>query len=1406
MVTRKTRLLSAVAAVLMLVSMLTCFALPVIADGALNPNAPVEWPEAWLEDESNMIAYKNRKKTDTAVDYAITDASDWLAAVCDSNDIAGGAFGTSGDRNNLNGVRLWFTNDIDFADVELDKTTPNKVVMSSYFKNTSTAGGLNNAMIYGQGYAIKNYNMDMTYTVANGNYKAMGIIGTAVNTTIRDLTVDASCSFNYHTIFSEAVDHYLGTLIGWNSGCTLINCHNEANITAYDSDEDAAVKPGTDKQVAGLFFRNVSAFGRVSDGGKMINCTNTGDMTTPEEGYACFMYALGAKDLTVKNCFNTGVFSSAADGKEGFMCTDKEGAAAKLDAENLYTVGTPASAGSVDTEVVALADKVTVLSAGADASGELAYLFNKNYAEYPDVDRLYYSMKNGAMAIGTEFTRTVKIQAFDGETPLGVTYANIGETIDVSALKGESDAAVFVSDSGIVNGTSYTVAEPGADNEVKIMALAANQVYDGFLAEKAAYFAERAPEFFKNEDDEALTAGELQAIQNKLTAGYASQDEINNDLIFLNGFVFDPASAVPILDRAKYPEAVNFAVANLKELEYLSANVAEFGLIDTICFTADIDATGWTADTYTDIDGDVNHLHGLDASLVGKKADGTKAKITGLYIDGQAYDAAKATYTSWLGKYYGAAVKNIAFEGCEVVNAGNYCGLVASYVYNLGLTLENLSFNDCTVTAKNYASGGQGAGFVVGVIYEDYAVVTFKDISITDCTLNRDGENNGSYSNSGFLLGKDYQRNTVIAENIYLNNNTIAKPEVPGSGIMFGEIMDTVTIKNATILNTHMDEASKGVKASLIGALKGHADFQAVATIDNIIIANNSFNVPVIQYTVTAPLVTMTNVYAEATNLTVSGTTDVALDPASAVSGVLTEVSDITSGKAAHALNAADVEKQWAMDGATPVFASETAKAPVEITFKALDAKLKDAEAPVATYTLYTDKDGKLIGLTQDILDAASWDNEAGLADAVFNAEAAIIGYTTPAHDHQLSYTDNGDGTHTVACTFSHTDAELGTFTCDYAEAPVAHELEKKNISDILFTTPYDVHQVVDACKHCTYVADESTAVDCTGTITVDPEQSWDATCAHGGMRVSVCDACDYEFTRIDIPRPHAWGNWTHIEGTDTHKRTCANVADCHVADEVEDCVFENWTVTTLPEVGVAGEKTGTCECGNIKKEPVPALAGIELDSGMAVVGKELEVTVDLKSNTAKLAGVTLEITYDADVLTLKDAENGSWNATFATDFPAATGKTTTKLTMVSAANIEGDGTLLKLIFDVKNDEALANVATEIEVNVAEAKDENLQIVEFEGDKLPVDIRTSMMKGDIDGNQVVNMVDAILLLRYVSGTELPDGMENAITGDIADLTAEGDGADLGDGQIAPEINLNDVIYLLRYLNGWIVEL
>ncbi len=1426
MVTRKTRVLSAIAAVLMLVSLFTCFVLPAVAAEGdyVMPTAPAD-----------LKAYKDRTPSDTATDYAITDVEDWLAAVKDSNGLKG-PLNTDVEQT-FEGITLWFTNDIDFGG-ETRTLDSQKTIFMNYY-SSSTAGAVFKGTIQGQGYSIKGLVVDLTLEwITNGNNARTGLICTGSAATIRDLTVDSSCSFKYdcsgyNTGGAATMEFFSGVFMGNGAGgCTFINCHNEASIEFTNSTVGNPKNTGDYKGAAST----VAVFGRQQGGVKFINCSNSGAITSYDVARANGLadWVNDVAGTTIYNCFNTGELTTAYTGSNDYtgMVSTSVNTGTSIDniiVGNSYCVGDSFNSGS--RNAVLMEQKGTSLEAGAEATGELAYLLNANYAG--NYGRIYYTTEDGKVVQGTAANQTIKIE-LDNAGEKIVTYVNLDDagSIDLNALH---DVQQPVYEINSADASCATVNEE--TGELTVTALPADyainiDLYSDVVdltdlkakyEELAAFSAEKQT-WYTSETVTGTLAETLAAVKAKIDAteaategAYAKGKEVSADLEILNSFEVAEFPAIGAI--VEYAEKEGYTVSNAKELEFLSSVKADLTFDQTVYFTADIDVTDWTADTYTDIDGDVNNLIGLKAALDGGKAPSGKAIIKGLYIVGDEDPDTSDQGNSWLGSYAGASIKNLGFEnGTSVIKRTNYGSFLMSGTAaaknsaNDTFIMENVSFKNCEsisyskdLLADQLSTGGakdnRRANLIIGSLGRP---VSLDGITVEGCTL----MSNTTQGNSAFMIGAQsgYQ---ITASNIWLKDNVIAgMRQYVGQGLLIGEINNTATLTNIGVFNTTYKSSenptSKNYDQPAAGLIGAYVKASANASVQNLIMFGNGVADVINSHTTqdATKFSTIKDIYTDAASFS-----DVEFDYTAENTNLEVDAAKVASGEVAYLLNAAGVAQKWAMDGTTPIFASETAKAPIIVTFKALDAKLKDAEAPIAAYTLYTDKDGKLIGLDQALLDSASWNDEAELAEMTFDSDSnVVIGYTTPAHDHQYAYTDNGDGTHDVTCAFSHTDDELGTFTCDYEEKGVAHTTVKKNISSTDGAPA--AHMTVDGCKYCDYEQDEADAAECTGTLAEDSEATWDATCGHGGQTTTVCDACDYKNVQLVSQLPHTWGDWTHVEGTDTHSRSCANKADCAVADEVENCVFDNWTVTTEPKVESEGEETGYCVCGNEDTRPIPALTGIVIEPGKAVVGKTLEVAVKLENNT-KVAGLELAITYDADLLTLIGAKKGDWDVVFDDEFPAATGKTTVSFNLVSAADMEGDGTIVILEFAVINDEEKTGTLTDIAIDVTEARDGDTNPVGFEGNEAEIEILTALIKGDVNGDLFVNMADAILLLRYytekpMSATEYTiNGL--TITDKLADITDDGDGIDAGEGQIVPEVNINDVLYLLRYLNGWYTD-
>ena len=210
--------------------------------------------------------------------------------------------------------------------------------------------------------------------------------------------------------------------------------------------------------------------------------------------------------------------------------------------------------------------------------------------------------------------------------------------------------------------------------------------------------------------------------------------------------------------------------------------------------------------------------------------------------------------------------------------------------------------------------------------------------------------------------------------------------------------------------------------------------------------------------------------------------------------------------------------------------------------------------------------------------------------DLVETFECDVCGYTytktTVALGHVLK--SNNDGTHSCE------NCDECDATCDYTkdvgssgatcqvEGTVTKECEcgdqktitgaKKNHEWGEYTANGDgTHSAT--CTTC----DPAVAVPAVNTVDCDYDYNDDMDCENDGTM--TCGVCGD--TVKDPAHPatdHAWSNWAHVDGTETHSRTCGN-ANCPVGTETKDC--SGTAVPTGPSCDERGYTTTVCDdCG----------------------------------------------------------------------------------------------------------------------------------------------------------------------------------------------------------------------------------
>lgn len=853
------------------------------------------------------------------------------------------------------------------------------------------------------------------------------------------------------------------------------------------------------------------------------------------------------------------------------------------------------------------------------------------------------------------------------------------------------------------------------------------------------------------------------------------------------GADLDLVSITDLIATGKESSDKSYTVADAAELEKLAEALAAKNANVTAKLTAD--ATVYITGNCTfaaDYSGAATSLSGLLASLDGDVNNtGKNSEIIGLRFP-----------MKWLGDSACPELRDLTFRDCHAtnVNANNSTFLGGSIP-----VMEDLEFYDCTATRPVYDGTGNGYAFL-SIRSGGYA--SFKDIRMERCKLISAHDPAGGGVNLGFITGR--VAGCTMDGIVMIDNEMQLEHWDSSHGILGGEITAASTFKNIFVTGTKIvyDRAATGSLAERTGLLVANLSKHTGSVMDNVIEINNIVTVPA---GVEAPMTALvgavnstsvssnlkaTNVYSE---LGVLGTG--ALTIASGSQAV--QVGD-DAIEAAILLNQAGVEKKWGLrDGKVDLLAVNEK----EITKVTVEIRHPEDPTPLESFTDYTDVDGALINLKDYEDKAAVWTEDP--------VTGALVGYIIPTHTCEFEYTDNGDGTHSYACGRSWTIAgtSSSTINCDQGGEEACDQDNWKNITDTNTEEPAEKHDVYKACSLCGHVFSEYGYFECQGELkeasrvpatSCKPEDV--------GAVVLACTKCDYEHTGVLLGDDlHKLDAYVELPNFPQYHEIRCSVCGKETG-ELEKHVFGAWAETTPPSVDAEGEESRTCVCGKTETRTVAKLSGVELNADKAKVGETFQVKVDLKNNPG-VGGFNFKLTYDADVLTLKGSEKGDWDVVFdAAGITGATGVVNKNIHVISGTDMTGDGTVLILDFEVKDDEALlANTETVVAVEVVNAysHDDYKTTIAFEPYSKTLFVYSGLVKGDMTADKFVNLQDAIYLLRYLNRPAGSTSFEVegfTITDKIANLTSENDNVDLADGTNTGTVNMSDVIYLLKYLN------
>ncbi|MBQ8893107.1 MAG: hypothetical protein IJ043_01720 [Clostridia bacterium] len=1483
MVTRKTRLTSALLSVLMVLTMLAGFVVPMSAESSY-PSVTTVTAEV------------------TGTDYSIANASDWMYVF---NNLAW---------FNKDGVTLHLSGNVDFKGAATftgfvnpmfsfdghgytisnwgteaaPVTTPGmfapdygyassvdfikNVTLENCYAKASRNSCI--ALIYSAGHSNGGANLPETFTMENvhvkdSSFTAAGgqvhgiLLARYANSTESTVVNITNCSIVGTTFDVTAADEHNGLVVGKPRGNNTADTTGVYNITDLKLVRNTIIGAN---QGTGLIF------GTVEDSKTTVNLKNAIAIDNT---------------MNVKEGVGVGVVGASVEGKLNIQDSIFQNSGAVGTNIGVHLLGngygsTPQLTGLsnvyLSNDITLVEGKTTDLAAVTDSAKLLEAAYKANQGGYTNK----WTITNGLVDADGEgvlpVKATIKCDSGSDEVLYGVQYGTLTLNYGGTPENIAGYSIVAPANGATVSGSTLTL---GSSDIVITASLMGLNYAD--LDEAVAAFEGKNTAYYASSTYEQSLADLLAEIAAKREGEtFADQDEVSSYIVKLKTYALDVYPNLPLASEVdQYADANDYLVNSLGELEYVAKNPTKYAAADTIHLGAEITVTAGSA---------ANRLGNFSAKIDGH----------GYAIKGVTFDGNNVNLSSWIDTYTGSYIGNLVVDGWTLTNMGWKGGLLIGYATGASsLTVENITVKNCAMDkASNYGS------FTIADC--DTASLTLKNINIIDNTFTR-GTGTG---NSGLLLGR-YNKGagTLDVDDIYISGNTVNGVVIKngiyssGAGLVIGEVTAAkTTVNNVITVNTTIGEGHE-VNGLLFGRVKG-----ASPVVDNVVIEAGAWAaLPVARLQKTdnvhdannAATVTVTNLYTDATNLT-TGDLTAANTPVAA--------AEIHNGAVAFALNAAGVEKTYVITEDGIAFGAEGK--PVQVILVA-------GEQTIAT--LYTDVNGKLIGLTDEMINAANWGVD--LTTAVYNENTTVTGVLVPEFvvgdvagkngdtlDVSVSIKNNpgfvgaeikvsydatalqlaglakgdvdvlpvvgnpvvADGVATVEIALIALDGNMPT---DITTDGVIGYLQFK-ILDAAKPGNYDVTvESIEIVNKAEKVIDVKTAA---GTVTVEcnfqlvapsndtaPEEAahyyactcgevqtsekcsetegWqyekiDSTCTEEGSLTASCAVCGYNHSSVISKKSHATnvveakepsceeaGNneyylcdtcgkafkdaegtqettveaetlpatdhayprgWTHVEGTDTHTKVCANGCG---KDLIENCGGE-WTVE-------GEEKVKTCpDCGNVARAPLAPPTTLEVEAETATPGKTVALKLSVKDN-AGLSGAKITVTYDASVLGVADIqlpEGALVDIGPETHLGAGT-EVATNIVFVLPAEMTEDGVFATLILNVDTTAEIGEHAIKIDVEAA-GYDLAEYTMTYTG-TVTVE-EPAYLPGDINGDGKVSISDAVMMMRVAAGDAEVIAVADLVAGNV---TTEGDTAEM-------VINTNDIILVLQYLNGTVKEL
>ncbi len=944
MITKKTKLLSAIVAVVMLISMFAVFAMPAMADEELDLEAAkLLYHAAEVADHPGESAYQVSSPADLdaigenptpfgmAVDVYITADIDLSGipnsgheyshahdlglvgkdAAWDTNWATNGSFGIQSDifglGHTITGINLPASNTYGWLDAYHGS------IKDITFKNFTAKSAKYNCLLGRmKGTSIENVTFDGMDVIAYSSSNSLFGDRTHGNFAIKNLTVKNSKFGTGESADSSTLFLLFGSINADNAvtvdGFNLINNKTYKNSGNYFGSLSLG---GINTMSAGasLTMNDVVVFGNTYGQSQNIFATNissgNGQFTlhnaliAGNSGMGHLIWKAANGNFAFTNVY-TDLNSSDGDTanddpRSAATCAAATKAGVASGAE-LYAFN--AANGEEDADFALVADAAGNYPVLADAKNATV----KKVTLVTDAEYPYYTDSN-AKLIGT-----APISAGGWKLDTNGDGEGDGETIAALPETFAADATY------VAVGEALNITELLAQYEYWSLRDPAYYNTSGLAAKIA-----RAGEILENLDADQAEANALAA---ELEAAKAT---------------FIASSEIPASKKALYPAVTTYTIANVPDWQAVSKNYTAFTSAMTIKLIDDIDLTGVTEN--------VRWWDGVTNS-------GTPSHFYAK-IDGQGNDVIGLKTSRWLGYYVNSlSIKDINFINCVADGNVKNAGFIGHYL-DAAATYENLTFDNLQGTAAVSADGYQN----VLVFGTPNGAVTLKNITLKNSKFTL--KNYSNYACFGLLFCKPNKDLAYTVDGAYFYNNTIEGNVGAAVGLIAGEgTKGTFDVKNVAavgnkIYNSTGFEITDGSDHNLL-----FGRTVAGSKLTNVIGANN----------------TAKTVDTESTNTLVYPACDFATN-----GGALVDANAAIAAANAEAQN--EALTLWAIKDGLIVPMADGLKAPYKVTFM-------NGEETVATFA--TNQAGKAEGMTDTFLNTTTWDYAGLSVDTVYTANTVI--------------------------------------------------------------------------------------------------------------------------------------------------------------------------------------------------------------------------------------------------------------------------------------------------------------------------------------------------------------------------------------------------------------------------------